>query len=259
MTLRDWRGLKSVAALCAAVALMLASAAVDRVFGYEAAAVKDGGAITGVVHFDGTAPAPARLDISRDKEVCGAAPHFSEELIVGAGGGIKNAVVSIAEIAHGQPLTPESVKFDQRGCVYQPHVLAFPAGSTVEVLNPDGISHDLRTYSKTNPPLNLVQPKFVKSVKVTVDKPELIKVACYMHPWMGAWWFVAGNPYYAVTGADGSFAIRNLPAGTYEISVWQEKLGEQKHSVTVQPGATSVVNFVFKPAPTPAGHERPQG
>jgi plastocyanin len=251
--------LKFAKALCAVGVLVLASASFDRGFAYEAIAVKDGGTISGVVRFDGTPPAPSKLDISRDKEVCGATPHFGEELIVGRGGGIKNAVVSISSIAQGEPAKPETVKFDQRGCIYEPHVLAFPSGSTVEVLNPDGISHDLRTYSKTNPPLNLVQPKFVKSIKVTVDKPELIRVACYMHPWMRAWWFVAGNPYYAVTASDGNFTIKNVPAGTYEVSVWQERLGEQKQSVTVKPGGTSTANFVLKSAPASAPGDRPQG
>jgi plastocyanin len=251
--------LKLAAVICTIGALALSSATSDRALAYEAIAVKAGGAISGVVRFDGTAPAPRKLDITRDKEVCAAAPHFSEELTVGPGGGIKDAVVSIESIAQGVALKPENVRFDQLGCLYQPHVLAFPAGSTVEVLNPDGIAHDLRTYSKANPPLNLVQPKFVKSIKVTLDKPELVKVGCYMHPWMRAWWFVAGNPYYAVTAADGSFTIRNLPAGTYEVSVWQEQLGEQKQSVTVKPGGSTAVNFVFKPTSQPSGGERPQG
>jgi plastocyanin len=230
----------------AAIAIILAAASLHPARAYEAIAVTDGGAISGAVTYQGVAPRPARIDIARDKEVCGGVPHLSEELVVGPNGGIKDAIVAIPDIAKGESLKAETnVKFDQRSCVYQPHVLAFPAGSTVEVLNSDNLLHDLRTYSKLNPPLNLAQSKSVKSIKLVIEKPELVKVGCYIHSWMQAWWYVAGNPYYAVSAADGSFAIRNLPAGNYTVSVWQEKLGRQNQSVAVKPGATTSVNFVY--------------
>jgi plastocyanin len=234
----------------AAISIILAAASLHPADAYEAIAVTHGGAISGTVLYQGVAPRPVRIDITRDKEVCGGVPHLSEELVVGPNRGIKDAIVVIPDIAKGESLKAETnVKFDQRSCVYQPHVLAFPAGSTVEVLNSDYLLHDLRTYSKLNPPLNLAQSKSVKSIKLVIEKPELVKVGCYIHSWMQAWWYVAANPYYAVSAADGSFTIRNLPAGNYTISVWQEKLGRQNQSVTVRPGATTNLNFVYRANP----------
>src|SRR6185437_7406936 len=116
-------------------ALLCAAAA----YAYDAAPVTNGGTVTGVVKFDGVAPKPARLEIGKDKDVCGVHPLYDQSLEVGHGGGIANAVVTIQDIARGEPFKPaDGIVFDQKGCQYTPHVIAFPAGSTVKVLNSDG-------------------------------------------------------------------------------------------------------------------------
>ena len=216
---------------------------------YQGEPVKDGGTITGTVKFDGAPPARKPIEISKDREVCGAAPHYDESLIVAAGGGIADAVVSMPDIARGAPLTPlKDVKFDQKGCDYTPHVLAFPAGSTVDIVNSDGILHSVRTESKRNPALDIAQPPF-KRVIVTapLEYPELIEVSCDAHNWMHGWWFVAGNPYYAVTDGSGKFTIKDVPPGTYMLKVWQERLGARTRKVTVEPGKTVTVDFTMAP------------
>ncbi|HZO80054.1 MAG TPA: carboxypeptidase regulatory-like domain-containing protein [Candidatus Binataceae bacterium] len=213
---------------------------------YRAEAVKDGGTITGKVSFDGAPPARAPVEISKDRDVCGAVQHYDESLVVDAAGGIANAVVSISDIEKGAPLTPQKgVKFDQKGCEYVPHVLAFPARSTVDVVNSDGILHSVRTESRRNPPLDMAQPGFKKIIAVTLNEPEIVHVSCDAHGWMHGYWFVAGNPYYAVTGADGSFTIKDVPPGTYTLTAWQEKLGTRTHKVIVEPGKTVSIDFTM--------------
>lgn len=210
--------------------------------------MKDGGTIAGTVKFEGPPPKSAPVEISKDREVCGAVPHYDESLVVGAQGGIANAVISIPDIEKGAPLVAlKDVKFDQKGCEYVPHVLAFPAGSTVDIINSDGILHSVRTDSKRNPPLDMAQPGFKKVITVTVKEPELISVSCDAHNWMHGWWFAAGNPYYAVTGTDGSFAIKDVPPGTYTLEVRQEKLGTETRKVTVEPGKSVTVDFTMGP------------
>lgn len=229
-----------------AAAFVIASLALAvRARAYQAKAVNDGGAIAGVVGFDGVPPPRQPIEISKDREVCGAAPHYDEGLIVGADGGVQNAVVSIADIAAGAPLVPQKdVKFDQKGCEYTPHVLALPAGSTIDIVNSDGILHSVRTESKLNPALDMAQPPFKRVIVTAPLKfPELIEVSCDAHNWMHGWWFVAGNPYYAVTGGGGRFAIKDVPPGTYTLEVWQERLGTQRRKVTVEPGKTATVKF----------------
>lgn len=215
---------------------------------YESAPVVNGGTITGVVRFDGTPPKPARLEVGKDKEVCGARPLYDQSVIVGSGGGLKDAVVAIADIERGEPLKPAAaVIFDQKGCEYTPHVAAFPAGSTVKVLNSDGILHSVHTESSINPVIDMAQPGFKKSLSITIEKPEAIKVTCDAHNWMEGWWYVAGNPYYSMTDGSGRFTIANVPAGTYTLRVWHEELGEVTKQVRVGAGATVTVDFAMKP------------
>jgi len=225
-------------------ALLCAAAA----YAYDAAPVANGGTVTGVVKFDGVAPKPARLEIGKDKDVCGVHPLYDQSLEVGHGGGIANAVVTIQDIARGEPFKPaDGIVFDQKGCQYTPHVIAFPAGSTVKVLNSDGILHSIHTVSSINPVVDMAQPGFKKTISVTIAKPEAIKVTCDAHNWMEGWWYVVGNPYYAVTDAAGHFSIANVPPGTYTVQVWQEKLGEISRKVTVAAGAPVTANFTMKP------------
>jgi len=213
---------------------------------YEAVPVANGGTITGIVKYGGIPPKPAPLEISKDKEVCGAHPLLDQSLVVGSGGGISNAVVIITDIARGVPMKPEdAVIFDQKGCEYTPHLIAFPAGSTVKVLNSDGILHSIHTESSINPVVDMAQPGFKKTLSVTIAKPEAIKVTCDAHNWMEGWWYVVGNPYYAVTDRAGHFTIANVPPGTYTLRVWQEKLGAITRKVTVVGGTPVIANFTM--------------
>jgi hypothetical protein len=239
----------STARIVAAIAIASLTL-VTRAGAYQAATVKDAGTITGTVKFSGAPPARKPVEISKDREVCGAAPLYDESLIVSPSGGIANAVVSITDITKGVPLIPlKHVKFDQKGCAYRPHVLAFPVGSTVDIVNSDGILHSVRTESKRNPALDMAQPPF-KHVIVTapLNYPEVIAVSCDAHNWMHGWWFVAANPYYAVTDSSGKFVIKDVPPGTYTLEVWQEKLGKQTRKVSVERGKTVTVDFTLAPA-----------
>lgn len=199
-------------------------------------AVADGGSISGDVKYQGDAPAPAKIAVTKDNDVCGQ-EKTSPDLIVGADKGIANVVVRISNIQKGKKLAPAATPptFDQKGCEYNPHVLAFPAGSTVQILNSDGILHNVHTTSTANPSFNQAQPKFKKVIEAKVEKPEMpIKVQCDAHGWMHAWWISEEHPYYAVTDAKGAFKIADVPPGDYELEFWHETLGKQTQKVSVK-------------------------
>jgi plastocyanin len=210
---------------------------------YQGGDVKDGGSISGTVKFKGTAPAPKKLDVGKDKEVCDKSPKYDQSLVVN-NGNIEYAVITITDIQKGKKVDTKTVQLDQKECQYHPHVLAFPAGTTVQVLNPDGILHNIHSYSKVNSPFNMAQPKFKKTLDVKVDKPEEpIEIKCDVHGWMHGWMVSAENPYVAVTDQSGSFKLTDVPPGTYTVQVWQEKLGKSSQKVTVKAKEDAKVNF----------------
>ncbi|MBI2347540.1 MAG: hypothetical protein HYV05_02675 [Deltaproteobacteria bacterium] len=221
---------------------VLAAMPLSGLLAYDGGAVSDGGSVSGVVKFKGAAPAPKKLEITKDKEVCAKSGKTDPSLIV-SGGNLVNAVVSITDIKKGKKMEPQKVKLDQNGCEYKPHVLAMAAGSSVDILNPDGILHNVHSYSKANSPFNMAQPKFKKTITVKVDKPEVINLKCDVHGWMNAWLFVAANPYFSVTDNSGSFKLTDVPAGTYNVEVWHETLGKTSQKVTVKAKADTKVTF----------------
>jgi hypothetical protein len=215
---------------------------------YTPETVAHGGTIAGVITYAGTPPAPERLEITKDLDICGISPQYDQSLLVGKSGGVANAVVALTDISRGAPLVPmHAVEFDQIGCEYRPRVLAFPAGSTVQIVNSDGILHNVHTQSTINPPINVAQPGFKRVIEVTVASPELISVSCDVHNWMQGWWYVAANPYYALTGADGRYELNNVPPGTYTLRVWQERLGTVNKKVTVAPDGKVTADFALGP------------
>ncbi len=209
---------------------------------YKGGDVKDGGSISGTVKYKGTAPAPKKLEVSKDKEVCGKSPKVDQSLVVN-NGNLANAVVTITDIKSGKKIDAKKVTLDQKGCEYQPHVLAFPAGSTVEILNPDGILHNVHSYSKVNSPFNMAQPKFKKNLDVKIEKPEAIEVKCDVHGWMQGWLVATESPYVAVTDNSGNFKLTEVPPGSYTVEVWHEKLGKNTQKVTVKAKEDAKVSF----------------
>ena len=215
---------------------------VSNLLAYTGGDVKDGGTISGTVKFAGTAPAPKKLEVSKDKEVCGKSAKTDQTLIV-SNGNLVNAIVAITDIKTGKKIDAKKVTLDQKECEYHPHVLAFPVGTTVEINNPDGILHNIHSYSKVNTPFNLAQPKFKKTLEVKIEKPEAISVKCDVHGWMSGWLVATENPYVAVSDKSGSFKLTDVPAGTYTVEVWHETLGKTSQNVTVKGKEDAKVNF----------------
>jgi len=196
------------------------------------------GTISGTVKFVGAPPTPKKISVTKDTAKCGT-EKLSEELVVGPDKGVKWAVISLVG-ARGKPSGPAVL--DQKTCQFIPHVVVVPAGGTLEILNSDGILHNIHTYSTKNPSINKAQPGFKKKMTEKFDKPEIIKVTCDAHAWMSGWIVVADSPT-AVTDEKGSFKLANVPVGTYKLKVWHESLGEQVKEVSVKPGEEVKVTF----------------
>jgi plastocyanin len=218
--------------------------------------------VTGIVKWKGrkpeTPPLTQVLGHAFCKEACGGKAPPDERWVFGRNGSdetLQNVLVYVSKGLEGRTFDPpkEPVILDQVACVYTPHVVAVMAGQTLEIRNSDATLHNVMCSPRHNRAFNDGMP--VKGMKLhkVFKSPELkIDLRCFLHPWMVAYVHVLEHPFHAVTGPDGTFAIRGLPPGEYEISVLHEtttvKAEPATARVKVAAGETHTVEFVYRPA-----------
>jgi len=214
--------------------------------------VAGAGTVAGTVVYSGKVP--ALKPIAVDAEPMCAKKHATipnEMLVLGDGNTMANVLVRVVKgLPAGKtwPTPTQPVVMDQQGCQYVPHVMGVMVNQTFKVLNGDGILHNVHALPVVNTPFNMAMPPTRTEATATFTKEEgMFVVKCDVHPWMRAYVGVMGNPFFTITGKDGKFSIANLPAGTYELEAWHEKLGTQKASVTVGAADTKPVSFKFAP------------
>ncbi|MBI4249448.1 MAG: carboxypeptidase regulatory-like domain-containing protein [Elusimicrobia bacterium] len=168
-------------------------------------------------------------------------------VVVGQKGELSNVFVYVKSGLQGQtfdaPKEP-AVVLDQKGCWYHPRVMGIMVGQKLEIRNSDPTMHNVNA----SPEFNAAMPATVKMMEKTFKSPKVMfKIKCNVHPWMTAYVGVLGSPYFAVTGDNGQYEIKNLPAGKYTLEFWHEKLGTSTQEVTVtDAGATANVKFSAK-------------
>jgi plastocyanin len=204
------------------------------------------GSVKGVVTLTGAAPKMEEQNRKSDP-FCAKTKAANPE-VVSAGGKLANVIVHIngAPAAEG-PKEPATI--EQKTCNYTPHVQGIVAGQTLQVKNGDPTLHNVHTYKGTSTLFNQAQVPGTPAIeKKFTDNGAILKFKCDVHQWMTGYVWVQNNPYFAVTGDDGSFEIKNVPAGKYEIEAWHERFGTKKGEVTVAPNGTAEVKFDFDAA-----------
>jgi hypothetical protein len=211
------------------------------------------GSLAGTITYEGDAqPLPplfAKGDPNvKDAAVCAAEPIPNESLIVNPSNkGLANVIVFLDK--RPANIKPELAKppvdpvfFDQKGCVFHPHVLLVQSGQPLLVISDDSIPHNTHTRPKRNPEFNqLIAPKDRSGRPCDYKKAEPLplSVVCDLHTWMKAYHFPLDHPYAAVTDKDGNFKIEGLPAGKLSFNVWHERgpgdsrLLERKLQITI--------------------------
>jgi hypothetical protein len=209
------------------------------------------GKISGTVKLDGTAPHMKGIDMSKDPYCVKAnpTPQHLENVVVGSGGGLENVVLYLSEGYSGNPASATNVPvFDQKNCMYTPHVLAMDVNQKFSVKTSDQTTHNI--HPNPNPmtgniPWNQSQPPGAAPVEKSWKAVEVIPVQCNIHPWMHGWFVVVKGPY-ATTDDSGNYTINNVPPGNYTVTAWHEPDETQTQKVTVAAGGTGAANFTFK-------------
>ncbi len=209
-----------------------------------------GGTVSGKVVFEGTPPPVKEIQFGAGKQCALGHEHppTYEDVVVNGNGTLKWVLVHVVDDVPGDyPAPTEPVVVNQHGCVFAPHVAAARVGQPVEFHNNDPLLHNVRGTSKQSQGFNIAQPVQGSKTTRVFKKPEIgMPVKCDVHFWMTSYLHVLANPFFAVTGDDGTFTISGLPAGSYTIEAWHEKLGTQTQHVTVAEGQAAPVTLTFK-------------
>ncbi len=211
--------------------------------------------VAGKITFEGALPANQPIRMNADPACVAATKGQSptQETYVGEGGSLGNVFVYVQSGLSGSfPAPTAAVVLDQKGCRYVPHVFGVQVGQPIEIVNNDPTLHNIHAMPKTNSEFNTAQP--IQGMKTThtftaKEADVVVPFKCDVHGWMNASVGVLDHPYFAVSKADGSFSIPNLPPGTYTLAAWHERLGTQTQSITVAAkDSKSDANFTFKAA-----------
>ena len=247
---------------------------------YEEVAVSDGGTISGKVTMTGGKPTAKGFNLITfpDPVYCGRIStgtgwRVLDEFAIAPDGGLKDVVVFLADARRGKAFTFVPPTIEARDCRFLPFVTIVKDRSDVVVMNMDPVMHDIQAYETSrlgprvlfNTPLpmnshhrrvvgadsheHLAGEPMTQQIRLTKDR-RIFVMQCGFHAYMESWGLAIENPYYAVTGADGTFSIPDVPAGEYTLVAWHpqvQTMQEQKIVITAHGAATAA--FALK-APT---------
>ncbi|HEU5118754.1 MAG TPA: carboxypeptidase regulatory-like domain-containing protein [Isosphaeraceae bacterium] len=200
------------------------------------AEAKGWGTLRGRVTFAGDPPKPRILvgkgeqDV-KDAAICSQEEILDQSLVVDPETrGVRWALVYIPKPSAVNPeaessALAEPVEFDQKGCVFSPHVLAVMKGNRVLVKSSDPVGHNVHTLLRNTSVNQVVSQAGALPVDITRADNRPGQVVCDIHTWMTAWWLTLDTPYFAVTDEKGEYEIRNVPAGSQKVVFWCEASG----------------------------------
>jgi hypothetical protein len=216
------------------------------------------GTVTGKVAFNGTAPAAQPIDMNADPVCASKGAGTVVETVMVKDGKLGNVFIYIKDgtTSDGKkissfafPAPTDAVTLDQNGCHYRPHVLGIQSNQKFLVTNSDQTAHNVNVQGNSNPKWNTSQPPNAPPIEQKFPRAEtLIPIKCNQHPWMKAYVGVLNHPFFAVSGEDGSYAIKNLPPGKYTLVAWHEKLGEKTMEINLAAKGAATADFSYDAA-----------
>jgi plastocyanin len=207
------------------------------------------GSVRGHVRVLGPVPENEAIRMSADpmcNKANGGQRVLDEGVEAKADGSLANVFVELVGNFPETPVPAEPVSIDQRGCVYRPRVTGIRAGQALQIRNSDDGLHNVHGVSRDRDDFNVSQPLSGMINTFHPRDPGILKLKCDVHTWMVAFVGVVNHPFFAVTGADGAFALHDVPEGTYSVRTWHERLGEIATPVRIDGGRDADVDIVYR-------------
>jgi hypothetical protein len=196
--------------------------------------------VTGTITTTAKGLSPVRVTI--DQKVCGAELP-DEAIVVGANGGLANAVVSIVGLKRS--VSSEPVVLNEK-CRFAPRVQIARPNANVRTSSKDPVLHTTNAQLENGRTIfNVAIP--IPGINITkpIGPAGTVRLSCNTHPWMRGWVIVTDDAA-VITGADGRFTIDNVPPGTYELRVWHEALKGAPQKITVASGKPTDIVMQLK-------------
>lgn len=209
------------------------------------------GNIHGQVVFIGKVPEAKAVNLAPGCAKKGKQTTRLQSIETNSKGALKNVFVYVSKGQENLPkdeAEKDPAIINQKGCVYEPHVLGVQLGQLVHIVNSDPILHNVRALAKNRKnKFNLAMPTQNLVIKRRFKKAEtMVRLKCDVHPWMSAFVGVIEHPFFSVSNSDGQFSLQGLPEGEYTLEAWHETLGRQSKTVTVNTATVAQLRFEFK-------------
>jgi plastocyanin len=163
-----------------------------------------------------------------------------------ADGSLANVFIELEGTFAPTPVPSTPVVIEQRGCLYEPRVAVVRVGQQLEVRNGDAVTHNVHSVSASTNAFNVGQSAGALPFRITPRIEErMVQLKCDVHSWMTAFLAVVDHPYTAVSAADGTFRIANVPPGSYFARAWHERYGALAVRVRVTARATATLDFAY--------------
>jgi plastocyanin len=201
------------------------------------AVAEEGGTLKGRFVVVGTPAKLQPLKIDKDPFCMGLNPlPQNEAVIIGKNNALVNAVIYLRPPVGGKVELPADnaerlkkvVALDNRGCSFHPHVITAQVGQKLTITNSDPTGHNTNVHLLSYNPI--VPAKGQVQIEISKDQAVPSNVECNIHTWMKAYLVSLPHPYVAVSGKDGTFEIKNIPAGQHEFQFWHEAPGYLKNA-----------------------------
>lgn len=235
---------------------------------YKVAQISNGGSISGTVLLDGVQPAPEKILITKNEDICGKGYRSVQWVPMGSNKGLQQMVVFLKKVKQGKGWDAKAISaapaISQKNCLFSPWIQIVRRGDELTIRNSDPVLHNIhireligikvgkargvkRTMLNEGQPGSPESPAPDLTTKIKPRRGNFIAINCEAHNFMFAWMFSANHPYAIVTGKKGGYRISDIPPGKYTLAAWHPTLGLQERKITVKSGGKLKQNFTYKP------------